>query len=46
MRYLLFLLWLPALLVFYLSIHEEMLLEKRTDTRGRPHLTAHTPHPH
>ena len=23
MRYLLFLLWLPALLVFYLSIHEE-----------------------
>lgn len=46
MRYLLFLLWVPALLVLYLSIHEEMLSEKRSDTREKPHLTAHAHHPH
>jgi hypothetical protein len=45
MRYLLFLLWLPALLVLYLSIHEEMLSEKRPDARERPRFTVHTHHP-
>lgn len=46
MRYLLFLLWLPALLVLYLSIHEEILSEKRSDTSQKPHITAHPHHPH
>lgn len=45
MRYLLFLLWLPALLVLYLSIHEEMLSEKRSVTLQKPHITAHPHHP-
>jgi hypothetical protein len=46
MRYLLFLLWLPALLVLYLSIHEEMLSEKWSDMLQKPHITAHPHHPH
>jgi hypothetical protein len=46
MRYLLFLLWLPALLVLYLSIHEEMVSETRSDMLRKPHITAHPHHPH
>ena len=45
MRYLIFLLWLPALLVLYLSMHEEILSEKRSDMSQKPHLTAHAHHP-
>lgn len=46
MRYLLFLLWVPALLVLYLSVHQEILSEHRSDAREKPHIPTHTHRPH
>lgn len=46
MKYLVFLFWIPALLVLYLSIHEEMLSEKKPDARETSRVTAHAGHPH
>ena len=46
MKYLLFLLWIPALLLLYLSIHQEVLAEKGHDAEKKPGITAHVGHPH
>lgn len=46
MKYLVFLFWIPALVVLYLSIHEEMLSEKKPDARETSRVTAHAGHPH
>ena len=46
MRYLLFLLWIPALMLLYLSIHQEVLAEKGRDIEKKPRITAHASHPH
>lgn len=46
MKYLLFLLWIPALILLYLSIHQEVLAEKRHDAEKKPAITAHARHHH
>jgi hypothetical protein len=46
MRYLLFLLWIPAAILLYLSIHQEVLAEKGRDVEKKPVITAHAGHPH
>jgi len=48
MKALWFLLWIPALGVFYLSIHDEFVRERRQQNVQRPAvLASHTPHhPH
>jgi len=45
MKYLLFLLWIPALLLLYLSVHQEVLAEKGRDVEKKPGITAHAGHP-
>jgi hypothetical protein len=46
MKFLVFLFWIPALLLLYLSIHQEMMSEKKSDGREKPRVTAHAGHPH
>lgn len=46
MKYLVFLFWLPALLVLYLSVHQEILSEKGRVVRDKPPMTAHAAHHH
>lgn len=46
MKYLVFLFWLPALVVLYLSIHEEIRTERDSAARAKPNLSAHAGHPH
>ena len=46
MRYLLFLLWIPAVMLFYLSIHQEVLAENARDIDKKPGITAHAGHAH
>lgn len=45
MKYLLFLLWIPAVILLYLSIHQEVLAEKGRDAGEKPPITAHAGHP-
>jgi hypothetical protein len=44
MKYLLFLLWIPAVILLYLSIHQEGLAERRRDVQKKPIVTAHAEH--
>jgi hypothetical protein len=46
MKYLVFLLWIPALVVLYLSVHQEIQAETHRVSPERPHTTAHAGHPH
>jgi hypothetical protein len=46
MRYLVFLFWLPALVVLYLSVHQEILSEKGRVAREKPPMTVHAAHHH
>jgi len=48
MKALWFLLWIPALVVFYLSIRDEFIRERQRQNVQRPAVLAgHTPHhPH
>ena len=46
MKYLVFLFWLPALLVLYLSIHQEIVSEKGRVAEDKPPMTAHARHHH
>jgi hypothetical protein len=45
MKYLIFLLWIPAFLLLYLSIHQEIMAEKKRGTR-KPEVTASEAHLH
>jgi hypothetical protein len=46
MKYLVFLFWIPALIVLYLSIHQEIQAERdRMATREKPRVAAHVGHP-
>ena len=44
MRYLVFLLWIPAFLLLYLSIHQEILAERNRGAR-KPEAPAQVGHP-
>ena len=46
MKYLLFLLWIPAAVILYLSIHQEIVAENGRDLREKPHVIAHAGHAH
>lgn len=46
MKYLVFLFWIPALIVLYLSIHREIQAERDRTARDKPHIAAHAGHPH
>jgi len=46
MKYLVFLFWIPALVVLYLSIHQEIQKERRSSLEEKPRMTAHAGHPH
>jgi hypothetical protein len=47
MKYLVFLFWVPAFIVLYLSIHQEIRAERdRAAAREKPRMTAHAGHPH
>jgi hypothetical protein len=46
MKYLVFLFWVPALVVLYLSIHQEIQKEKDASLRDKPQVMAHAGHPH
>ena len=40
MRYLLFLFWIPTLILLYLSIHQEVVTEKGHDVEKKPGITC------
>jgi hypothetical protein len=45
MKYLVFLFWIPALIVLYLSIHQEILAERnRAAAHEKPRVAAHSAH--
>jgi hypothetical protein len=45
MKYLVFLFWIPALIVLYLSIHQEVQAEReRTAAHEKPRVAAHAGH--
>lgn len=46
MKYLVFLFWIPALVVLYLSIRQEIRQETHPDQRDKPRITAYSGHPH
>jgi hypothetical protein len=46
MKYLVFLFWIPALIVLYLSIHQKIRAEKGRTAREGLGVTAHAGHPH
>jgi hypothetical protein len=46
MKYLVFLFWIPALVVLYLSVHQEIKTESDPSPREKTQLTAHAGHPH
>ena len=46
MRYLFFLLWIPAAFLLYLSIHQEIVAQKGREAHTKPVITAHAGHPH
>src|SRR5437899_2271175 len=43
MKYLVFLFWIPALIVLYLSIHQEVREARRVARRDNPQMTANSP---
>jgi hypothetical protein len=45
-KYLVFLFWIPALIVLYLSIHQEIQAERDRNPHEKPGATAHAGHPH
>jgi hypothetical protein len=45
MKYLLFLLWIPAAIFPYLSIHQEVAAEKGRDVEKKPAIMVHAEHP-
>jgi len=46
MKYLVFLFWIPALIVLYLSIHQEIQAERdRSAAHEKLRVTAHSAHP-
>jgi hypothetical protein len=45
MKYLFFLLWIPAFLLLYLSVHEEILAEKNRGAR-KPEVPERVEYPH
>jgi hypothetical protein len=46
MKYLVLLFWIPALIVLYLSIHQEVREARRLSHRDNPQMTANSRHPH
>jgi len=46
MKYLLFLLWFPAAILLYLSIHQEIRAERGRDMQKKPIITAHAGNRH
>jgi hypothetical protein len=46
MKYLLFLLWIPAAILLYLSIRQEVAAEKGRDVEKKPAIIVHAEHPH
>jgi hypothetical protein len=46
MKYLVFLFWIPALVVLYLSIHQEIQKEKDASAGPTPQIRAHAGRPH
>jgi len=46
MKCLLFLFWIPALILLYLSIHQEVLAEKTRGVEKKPVITVHVRHSH
>ena len=45
MKYLVFLIWIPALIVLYLSIHQEIQAERdRAGAHEKPRVAAHSAH--
>jgi hypothetical protein len=46
MKYLVFLFWIPAVIVLYLSIHQEIQTQRDRAAREQPGVTAHAGHPH
>lgn len=45
MKYLVFLFWIPALIVLYLSIHQEIRAERdRACAHEKPRVAAHSAH--
>ena len=46
MKCLLFLFWIPALILLYLSIHQEVLAEKTRSVEEKPVITVHVRHSH
>jgi hypothetical protein len=47
MKYLVFLFWIPALIVLYLSIHQEIQAERdRAAAHEKPRVAAHSAHLH
>jgi hypothetical protein len=45
MKYLLFLLWIPAAIFPYLSIRQEVAAEKGRDVEKKPAIMVHAEHP-
>lgn len=46
MKYLVFLFWIPALIVLYLSVHQEIQREHNRTTHEKPRTAARAGHPH
>jgi len=46
MKYLVFLLWIPAFFLLYLSIHHEILAEHNRTVHRNPDLSAQARWPH
>jgi hypothetical protein len=46
MKYLVFLFWIPALIVLHLSIHQEIQAERDRTAREKRGVMAHPGHPH
>ena len=44
MKYLVFLFWIPALVVLYLSIHQEIQAERDRAAHEKPRVAAHSAH--
>ena len=45
MKYLVFLFWIPALIILYLSIHQEVRQARRAAHRDNLRMTANSRHP-
>ncbi len=45
MKYLVFLFWIPALIVLYLSGHQEILKERRLSRQEKPRIAGRSQRP-